>query len=336
MKRINLAIITLSILVSGIVSSCKKDTTDPSTNNSTTNTTAKQTDQQGSTEADDAIKDVNDFINNKVGGGSTHRTTAYDLPCGVVKVDSTKNSSGNYNYVFTYGNKTPCGYKYKSGSISFELISGTAFNQAGAIFRITYTDYVVQAQASGQTIKINGSVDVTNVNGGYIWETVINSKTIVHKLRGTFKVTYADNTERTRHYYQLRTWASSNSWAGLSLTASGDTLIGGVKVSEMGKTYEGNYDYQNQILTDLKWANCGTTYAGPYVLKTGDVKINVTVPAISPAYIDIESGYYVDYSKYSNTVSTAIVGNKVNDCTSNAYKITTVIGQSTTIAYQFY
>ncbi|HSZ25570.1 MAG TPA: hypothetical protein VK766_07635 [Cytophagaceae bacterium] len=333
MKKITTTVLVFITVISGILIGCqKKDSTTPAT---TTTQTAKPNDQQGSTEADGAISDVNDFINNKVGGGSTMRINAYALPCGVVSIDSsTTNSYGKKVYTMQYGNQTPCGYKKKSGQVAFALSNGTGFNTVGAVFTITFTNYMVQSEADGSTVTLNGSIVITNTTGYYIWEAVTSSKTIIHKLRGSFNVTYSDNTIRSRSYYQKRTWTSSNSWAGLTLKVAGDTLISSVSaadsISEIGKTYAGNYDYQTMIINDFTWSNCGTTYTGPYVLKSAKARLNVTIPNFSPTYVDVEGGYYWNYSSGSTTPTL------VGDCTTNAYMITTVIGTTTTTVYQLY
>jgi hypothetical protein len=288
----------------------------------------KQNDQAPNAEFDEAMDHVNDMINNNIGGGSNYRMSAYNLPCGVVSVDSsTNNANSKKIYKMQYGDQTLCGYKYKSGQISFELENGIAFNNAGAVIKVTFTDYRVQVLATGNIIKLNGTVQVTNVGGGYIWQAITVPQTITHRIRGTINITYANDQVRERKYYQLRTWNSDATWAGLTLTIAGDTLT---NVSEIGKTYEGDYPFQTEILTDLVWGNCGTTWAGPYKLLTGQARLNVEIPFVSPAYIEVEAGYNWDYSNSSSTPAL------VNNCESNAYKITTVILSSTTTAYQLY
>jgi hypothetical protein len=175
---------------------------------------------------------------------------------------------------------------------------------------------------------------VTNRDGGYIWEAVTSSATIVHIIRGSVNITFSDGVIRPRSYYQLRTWDSSslaNDWTGLSLTIAGDTLT---NVIEIGKTKQGNYDYTTSTTNPFVWSNCplsGTaTWAGPYKLTSGLVRMNVTIPAITPTYIDVQGGYLWDYTNSGSTPTL------VNDCTANAYKITTVIGTSTTSSYQLY
>ncbi len=305
--------------------SCTPQKEDP------TPSTVKQSDQAGASAVDGSLDDVNDIVSNNIGGGSTQaaggRMAAYNLPCGIVSLDSSKNENGKKVYALKYGKETKCGYKKKSGTVSFQLVNGTRFNEKNAQYKITYTAYTVEVEATGDVVVVDGSFYVTNVEGGYIWESVVKNATIKHKVRGMYTVTYANGQARQRKYYQLRTWASANQWAGLTFTVSGDTTIAGVKISEIGKTLDGNYDYQTQILTDYQWSNCGTTYAGPYVLKKGLAKVNITVPGVTPAYFQVEAGY---------TFASANTPVKVEDCTANAYKINVVIGSTASTQYQLY
>jgi vacuolar-type H+-ATPase subunit H len=132
MKKINLIVFLLIVSGFTVMTGCKKKKKDPEPEK----TFVKPNDQQGSAEADEAIANANDLINNKIGDGANQRRSAYNLPCGVVSVDSSTTSGGNKVYKMNYGNQTPCGYKYKSGEVSFVLTNGTAFNQAGSLSRI--------------------------------------------------------------------------------------------------------------------------------------------------------------------------------------------------------
>ncbi|MFN6944874.1 MAG: hypothetical protein ACK4ND_07980 [Cytophagaceae bacterium] len=329
MKKLTFLII-FSLAGTMMFSACKKQDPEPEEE---TPKTVVQSDQSGSAAIDGALDDVNDIINNKIGNGSNannQRIGNYNLPCGVISLDSTTNSSGNQEYKIRYGDQTPCGYRKRSGEIKFQLTNGTAYNQEGAIFTINFIDYTVEVKATGDIVVVNGTLSVTNKDGGYIWETITDSKTIVHKVRGSLTVKYVNGQVRERKIFQLRTWASSNSWAGLTFTVSGDTLIDSKNISETGKTYEGNYPYKTEIITDLQWSNCGTTYAGPYKLKTGNGRMHIDALNISPAYIDVEAGYFVNPQNLTSTPS------KVNNCESNAYKISIVLGELTHIQHQLY
>ncbi len=326
MKKLNIAYLSFVFIAMCMITGCKKEKKVDEIPPANT----KPSDQQGSSEADEAMEDVNDFINNKIGGGSNQKVSAYNLPCGVVSIDSSTTNGTYKNYIMNYGSQTPCGYKKKSGYVTFALLDATKFNDVGATYKITFTNYVVESLVNGQKFTMNGYITVKNVNGGYIWQTVTASATITHKIRGTFSVTYFDGTVRNRSYYQMRTYSSSSGWSGLTLTIAGDTTINSATIYEIGKTYENNYDYQTEMINSFVWSNCGSTYAGPYVLKTAYARMKLIVPFLTNAYIDVEGGYKWDLA---NTTATPVL---VNDCTTNAYKITTVINSASFTQYQLY
>lgn len=326
-----LSILTMILLLCGfLMSSCqkKKDkTVTPST------TSSNQTDQSGSAAADDALDDINDIISNHIGGGSSKaRIAAWSLPCGVVSIDSSStNASNNKIYKVQYGNQTLCGYKKKSGTVSFELTQGKTFADSGAVFTLTFSAFTVEIVATNDIVVLNGTLYISNVNGGYIWEPVVTGKDIQHRLRGSFNITYSNGDIRTRNYYQLRTWSSADTtWAGLTFTVAGDSAVSTYRISETGYTYVGNYYFYTGLTQPFQWSNCGTTYAGPYVLKTGNAQMNVSIPAITTSYFQVQAGYYWDYTTATSTPTLT------SSCNSNAYKITMVIDSSTTNKYQLY
>ncbi len=330
MKKIIRSSFFLTLLAFSVLTGCKKDETDPQTNTIPTN--LKQNDNTGSTEVDEAISNVNDVISNHIGGGEANaRIAAYDLPCGVVKFDSTE-TSGKKTYILKYGDQNKCGYKKKSGDVSFKLESGSHFNDIDARFSITFTNYTVESNATGQSVTVNGTITVTNLTGGYIWQVVIPSDNTLHKnavthsVRGKFMVTHANEAVRERNYFQRRTWSSTSGWAGLRLTIAGDTTatLGTTSYSnvyETGKTLDGNFDYVSNLGENFLWSNCGSTWAGPYVLVKGKARANVNIPAISPAYFDVQAGYIYNTSNLTATPTT-----DANLCEANAYKITIEFG----------
>lgn len=338
MKKLIYSMLSVALLSMTLLSSCKKPDPVPP------NTKYPQSDQSGSTETDDAIADVNDFISNKVGTGTANfrTSTTYNLPCGVISVDSVQipgSSPATYTYTMHYGNQTKCGYKYKSGDVSFALVAnGNSFASAGAKYYITFTNYKVEVQATSTNITLNGTLVVTNTTGHYIWETGVNNTPVSHEIRGRITVTYDDGRTRIRNYFQQRDWTSSNSWAGLTLTISGDTTLNNRGsadvVADTGTTYDGNHAFRTVINTPLKWTNCNTSgwvWAGPYVLKDGDATMKVYVPNIAlPANIQVQAGYNWDVNNLSGTPT------RPQDCSSNAYKITSSIIGYTSTEYQLY
>src|SRR5205809_4725916 len=110
MKKLNFRLIFTLVLCLGILAGCKKNDEDPDPDPE-----VKQNDQQASAELDASLDNINGMISNKIGGGSNHRVAAYNLPCGVISVDSSTIVGGHKIYKFNYGHSSPCGYKYKSG-----------------------------------------------------------------------------------------------------------------------------------------------------------------------------------------------------------------------------
>jgi len=324
-KTLKFSLIGLVVIALFLPLGCKKKTETPAN--------TSQNDQTGTTEADAGMSDVNDYINNKIGGGANARvaaTAAYNLPCGIIKVDSTT-SGAITTYNLHYGGQTPCGYKYKSGQISFALVSGSSFSQQGAVVSITFISYTVTVEATGSVVILNGTIYDKNITGGYLWQVVLDDATVKHQLRGQLEITYANGAVRPVNYYQLRTWSSTGGWPGLSFSVAGDTAIGGyTSVMQTGNSYDNNYAYVTNASTPFLWSNCGTTYAGPYVLEQAEATMYLTVPGISPANIDIQGGYDWNYAVSSSTPALT------QDCSSNAYKITLNVGSTTQTSYQLY
>lgn len=331
--RFSLVVASFSALA--LLGSCKKKEKkeDPLPVEEQTPKSVKQSDQSGTAAADAAIEDVNDIISNGIGGGSNKRMEEYRLPCGIVSLDSSTTDNGRKLYKIKYGKEAKCtnDFKFKTGTVVFQLTKGIAFSEEGAVFKITFVDYVVENSSTGDIVKVNGALYITNVKGGHIWQSVVNNTTIQHRIRGAFNVTYVSGAVREKKYFQLRTWNSSNGWAGLSFSATGDTAIGvNTKISEIGYTLDGNYYYETNILEDYIWKNTSSSFVGPYVLQLGHAQVNVAVPSITPAYFDVEAGYY------DNLSSSTDVPVKVNDKTSNAYKIIVRIGTTALTQYQLY
>jgi hypothetical protein len=317
-----------------VFTGCKKDQTDPKSEYVSTNNLT-QNDYAGAAEVDEVVSNVNDIISNLIGGGQADaRIAEYKLPCGVVKLDSVTEAGGKKTYKLKYGEQSTCGYEYKkkSGEVSFKLESGTHFNTADARFIINFTDYTVQSAATGQHVIINGTLAITNLTGGYIWQVILPSdhtlfkNTLTHSVRGKLMVTFANGAVRERNYFQRRNWKSTSGWAGLKLTISGDSTITReattyTGIYETGKTLDGNFEYFSTLEEDFIWSNCGTTWAGPFVLAKGKAKVNVDIPGVSPAYFDVQGGF-----KYNISEMTATPVSEDAHCEANAYKITIELG----------
>jgi len=99
--------------------------------------------------------------------------------------------------------------------------------------------------------------------------------TLTYDTTGTGGSTFS----RTWNLFRKKTFTSNGTATGISLKFEGDTTIAAdtylpgtyAKVSEYGTDVD-NRKFIHTIPTDFVWSNCGTTYSGPYILKTGRVE----------------------------------------------------------------
>ncbi len=303
MKKNLTTLLLLSVLGFAVFQSCTKKDESPNKDNLPI-TEEGATDNSVRAESDNAREDVDKVL--KTSSLRTGRTEAQDLPCGVIKIDST-----NGVYSIKYGKESPCGTKFKSGSIEVELIKGANWGEKDAQLKVTFIDYTITFNASKQTLKFNGYEILTNTTGGFIAE-LPSKKTITHTIRGNLSVVYTDSAAVTRKWYttKSRTWNYNNStlWDKVSLVFNGDSS----NYSEVGVNKEGN-NFTTKITKEFKYENCGTNFTGPYVLKTGEFLHEITNPT-NPLF----SGSLLATAGFDITLT---VPTRIEDCQSNGYKL---------------
>jgi len=306
-----------SILVfalSLVVLSCKKEAVeivDPIVQSNVSEQGSN--DESARDEYDRSVDDVF-FALEKTSFGSRSTDSTVILPCGVIRIDTT---GGVYKIV--YGKN--CGKRVLSGSISATLIaSNKKWQDTGAVVRLDYSNYTVKFDANGQTLIFNGSLFVTNVNGGLIYETVLFGKTIVHGVRGNIKVTFDNGKTRDWHVYKKRTYSTpTKKTADITLELSADSAG---NIAEIGTNKAGD-QFITTIPVPYVMENCNTsgTFTGPFVMTRG--KLTYTV---GPNSLTAEPGYAL--------VSGVITPR--NDCNSTGYKLTWNITGITTEKFQYY
>ena len=270
MKR---TIILSSILATILFSGCKKTPTDdilPADEISLT-PNEKASDATAKNELDNVNDDIEKiYKSDDYSAARTEGSKKVVLPCG-------KFSINGKNFTLTY-NDTTCGSKVKSGSIDVKLISGSKFADENAVLEVTFNNYKVFYNASKTSVTYNGKQTVTNVSGGK-FSDLITAKTIIHRVRGelTLQFDSATTNGNTRiwHIFRKKTFTSNGTPTGLAFTLDGDTTIGGKTIIEYGVN-KNNHPFINEMTTAFHWENCGTTFEGPYTLKTGTVNHTAT------------------------------------------------------------
>jgi len=310
------------------VISCAKKKTEAAT--PTYQDPSKADDASARNEMDKAYSDVETVYNSQdYASASGMRTSGAILPCGSVTIDTT-HFTINYNGV-------NCGTRVLGGSIDVTLVSGTKFSDPNAVLRIIFQNYKVLYQTNNQSITYNGTSYITNgPNGGSLLSlfTSTSALTVEHKERGQLNLTFDStgtgtaNVTRQWNVFRKRTYTTTGTSAtGISLSIAGDTSIGSgtyipgtyPNASEYGISRDGDKFVCN-MPTNFLWANCGTTVAGPYTLKQGEVDYTVDLTNnIGAKAIGITKGTWNATAgyKYDATNKYAFDGS----CGSDGYKI---------------
>lgn len=272
MIKKGLHVIILLGLVTQFFTACKEKT-DPAPKK---DVQQRATDVAARTELDRVQNDIETVYNSNQYAGNA-KVEAVVLPCGNVTLNTN-------NFTITY-NGVNCGSRILGGSIDVELINGTKFSDVNAKLKITFNNYKVHYNASGEEIVYNGTMYTTNATGGKLVNLFTNAGNIVHRTRGTLTLTY-DTTglggstfSRTWNLFRKKTFSSNGSSTGVSLKFEGDTII--AEDTYLPGTYNAVCEYGTDvndrkfihtIPTPFVWNNCGADHSGPYILKTGRVE----------------------------------------------------------------
>jgi hypothetical protein len=231
----SLMIFTVSAL---LFTGCKKkDTVEPE--NPATVAAVHQTNAADQANVDqqsnESIDDVNKILND-------NPNTRTELPCNVTVDSAALMTQGLIK--LTYHGLSCDGYRTRSGVISIQLPYDAVakkpihWNAKGAKLIITYDNYKVTRVADNKSITFNGKLTATNVNGGGVW-VLLSGTPVIHQLRGGMVITFDDGTTREWAIARTRSYSLSVAMV-LTVTESGDTLIGGKKVAYWGKNRAGD------------------------------------------------------------------------------------------------
>lgn len=266
-------------------------------------------------EYDNSIDQIFTALNSTgIGTGRNSSSQGIALPCGVIQLDS----SGGV-YVFRYDSTVNCGIRKLSGAITASLAQGSGWSDVNARLKLTFINYKVLYIPNNQELEFNGSIFITNRDGGYLYE-VLAGKVITHMISGTFQITFDKNDTRTWTISKRRVYESPDKTiADLQFKLEADG-----SVAESGTTKNGD-PFTTTFPDPLVYENCSSTggIEGPFVAKRGQV-----VYSSPPNSLTVEPGFVYDAS--SGNI------NQVNDCTSEGYKLTYKIFGQTVVKFQPY
>lgn len=312
MKQLFLSVIALSL----VVLSCKKEEielpTVPEIPDAIAITEQGSNDETARNEYDQSIESAFKALET-TNFGSRGADSGVILPCGVIGVDTTGGK-----HTIKYGSN--CGTKVLSGSIIATLLPpAKKWREKGAVIKLEYQNYAVLFEVNNQTLVFNGTIVVTNINGGLVYETILLRSTIEHKIRGNINITFDNGNTRAWQVFKRRTYSAANGKienleAHLAADSSGN-------IAEVGITKAGE-NFTTTIPTTFVYKNCGSgTAVGPFILVDGKLVFTVNSNSLTA-----EAG-----QKFENDV---ISDSK--DCNATGYKLIWNISGITKEEFQYY
>ena len=162
-------------------------------------------------------------------------------------------------------------YRYRTGSITVQFISGKRWTDSGAVVIYTFNNYTVQNRSNGKSVTFNGNDTITNLSGGNMFTITLpgNTKPLIYKTRAHYTVGFTDSgsTVIKTAYWNFARKTTAQYLAGLyNFSTSGD---GGSNLESWGTTRNGD-SYSTIFNTPVTSDNkCGL--AGIYRPTAGNV-----------------------------------------------------------------
>lgn len=247
-------------------------------------------------DATGAVSNINTMSGGRIENADAVRAiNALTFPCGAT-IDTAQTGAG---YVtINYDGITACNNRKRAGSIKLTLqnfATGTRWKDAGAVLQIDFTNYKVTRVSDSKSIKINGTVKVTNISGGNIFfmavpagnPLAVSYTSVIHTVVG-------DNLSVTFDETQTATWNISRKYTYtcplqynstfsntpiFSVKGEGMGTNNGISSLEnWGTTRDGNA-FTNQVSEPVVWnTSCGwgAPLSGKLKLKVEEREFELT------------------------------------------------------------
>lgn len=230
-----------------LLNSCKKDDSG-STDYATLN-------EEQSSDAEDinASNDyIDDEIDNVMSASSVKSTSAVVLPCNVT-IDSSL--IANKKMTITFNGNNCAGTRTRTGKVTVELISGSKWQDAGAVLKVTYQDLKIVRNQTGKYVILNGVKTHTNVSGGLVRNLGLTGTpaTIVRKIESSnMNITFTNGTSRTWNIARQRTFTKSGDYLVITVSGFGEAN-GHTNLVEWGTNRRGT-EFYTEISTPIVYS----------------------------------------------------------------------------------
>ncbi len=233
-------------------------------------------------ENDAAIGDANTVLSDQAllsgrpAGEKLSKVTATNI-CGMT-VDTTQVTAG---ILYLNFDGTVCNNRKREGQIKLTIVGypNKKWKQAGTVLKLDYLGYKITRASDGKFILLNGTLNVTNVEGGtWVDLAFFGKPKIVHEVAGTLiKVKY-ENSNITAEYNIHRRYTYT--YDNLVFTCKGEGLgtnDGLSSLENWGTTRNGD-PFTSQVTSPVMWnTTCGggAPIDGEIVIKVEDKSFEI-------------------------------------------------------------
>ena len=236
-------------------------------------------------QSDLVLTDANEIISNQffLRGKSSSENGLSAAFCGI-SLDSSLIYNGKL--IFNY-NGTICNNLKREGQVvvSIQNYPSKKWKDKGAVLQITFADYVATNSADNRSVKINGTMSVTNMSGGTYYELrYLNQSSLVQSVSALSLDVVFDNIGFVKANMERR----------VTFTLQGST-IAAMDEGTASQGNDANVDcwgidrsekvFTNLITTNVLWNNM----CGPTRIKGGAVTLKKT-----DTYFDLHGVYGTD------------------------------------------
>jgi hypothetical protein len=123
--------------------------------------------------------------------------------------------------IVTYNGNSGDGLRFRTGTLSIQLIEGNRWTDAGAVIQVEVSNMRITRLATNNIISIQGTYYVKNLTGGRAFVAA----NVQHKLWGHATIGFVSGKASEWHIARKRTF--ENNSGVLTLTAVGDTSVNG-------------------------------------------------------------------------------------------------------------
>jgi hypothetical protein len=216
---------------------------------------------------------------------------------------------------FNFDGVTPCfsPSRTRSGQIKVELISGNYWSDAGAILRLTYTNFKVTRLSDNKSIQFNGVKTLTNINGNDWLGFLLGTASLKYKERAlNIQVLFDNGAQATWNSARITQWSYTPSNQRVNFTANGDTILNGF--STVDSWGVNRYSHNFTTYYTSPWQS--NSYCGYWRPVSGEFVHNVNANDFrftlgvdqggNPSTLDCAYGFKVTWTNGGNTSSVVL------------------------------